>query len=104
MAAAAMISEKLKYLPSGDRERIRKLTEALGLPCGIPEFLSTEGILSRLKTDKKKQGDVVNFVLLKKLGSPFVSSEAPEEMIRETIDMLKDREEVENGDGIFKKS
>jgi len=91
MAAAAMISEKLKYLPSRDMERIRKLAEALGLPCGIPESLSTEGILSRLKTDKKKHGDAINFVLLKKLGSSFVSSEAPEEMIRETINMLKGR-------------
>ena len=91
MAAAAMISEKLKYLPSRDMERIRKLAEALGLPSSIPDFLSTEGILSRLKTDKKKQGDVINFILLKKLGSAFVSSEAPEEMIRKTINMLKGR-------------
>lgn len=89
MAAAAMISGKLNYLPSGDMKRIRKLEEALGLPCSIPDFLSTEGILSRLKTDKKKHGNAINFVLLKKLGSPFISNEVPEEMIRETINRLK---------------
>lgn len=96
MAAAADISEKLRYLPSGDRERIENLIEALGLPCRIPGYLSTEKIMSRLKTDKKKHGDFINFVLLKKIGEPFVSSEVPDEIIREAINTLKKRQEVKN--------
>ena len=89
MVASAIISERLKYLPSGDRERIISLIRAVGLPDHIPKTLSPEGILSRIKRDKKKQGDTIHFVLLKKIGIPFVNGCVPEALIREIIETLK---------------
>jgi 3-dehydroquinate synthase len=89
MVAATRISEKLKYLPSEDRKRIEHLIKATGLPCRIPISISTEGILARLKVDKKKEDDANKFVLLKKLGMPFVNGGVPEEIARETIEELK---------------
>lgn len=89
MVAAARISEKLKYLPAEDRERIENLIKTIGLPCRIPVSVSTEGILSRLKVDKKKEGDAIQFVLLKKIGMPFVNGGVPEEIIEETIGELR---------------
>jgi 3-dehydroquinate synthase len=89
MVAAANISDRLKYLPSEDRERILSLIRAIGLPDRIPPTLSTDGVSSRIKRDKKKEGDAVRFVLLKKIGIPFVNGGVPEALVRETIEALK---------------
>lgn len=89
MVAAANISDRLKYLPSEDRERILSLIRAIGLTDRIPHTLSTDGVSSRIKRDKKKEGDAVRFVLLKKIGMPFVNGGVPEALVRETIEALK---------------
>jgi 3-dehydroquinate synthase len=89
MVAAALISERMRYLPSEDRERIIALIRAMDLPDRIPKGLKPEGIFARLKGDKKKAGDVLNFVLLKKIGIPFVTSDVPESVITETIKGLQ---------------
>jgi 3-dehydroquinate synthase len=89
MAAAALISEKLKYLPRKERERLTSLIRTAGLPDRIILAMSTEGILLRMKRDKKKEGTVVHFVLLKKLGIPFVNGGVPEPLIGEVIEEMK---------------
>lgn len=89
MICAARISEKLHYLDTHDRERIETLISKLGLLDHIPESVETSVILSRMKMDKKKRGDVINFVLLKKLGVPFVNGSVEEGLIREMIEELR---------------
>jgi 3-dehydroquinate synthase len=89
MVAAALISERMHYLPPEDRERIIALIRAIGLPDRIPKKISSDGIVARMTGDKKKAGDALNFVLLKKIGVPFVTSDVPEPMIRETIEGLQ---------------
>ena len=90
MAASALISERLRYLPPQDRERIISLIGAMGLPDRIPTTLKPDGIVSRIKRDKKKEGDIIHFVLLKKIGVPFVNGSVPETLIREIIEALKE--------------
>ena len=89
MIAAARISERLYDFPSSDRARIERLIEAVGLPGYIPEFIRTEGVLARLKWDKKKSGTMINFVLLKKIGMPFVTAQVTESTLREVIEELR---------------
>ncbi len=89
MIAAARISEKLKHLSGQDREKIENLITTYDLPCRIPRSIGTKGIVSQLKVDKKKEGDTVKFVLLKKLGMPFVNGGVSEAVIEETIRELK---------------
>ncbi len=89
MAAAALISEKLGYLSSLERERIVALEGREGLPTRIPESLSTDTIISHLQNDKKKQDGAVRFVLLKKCGMPFMNGAVPESLIRDVVDQLK---------------
>ncbi len=89
MVASAIISERLRYLSSQDQEKITSLLRKIGLPDSIPKTLSTDGVLSWIKRDKKKEGDTIRFVLLKKIGRPFVNGGVPDIMIRETIEMLK---------------
>jgi len=87
--AAALLSERMNYLPARDRERITSLIESFGLPRLIPQDLNTEGLLGLLKVDKKKNGERVNFVLLKELGVPFINGGVPTDLIRDVIDGLK---------------
>jgi 3-dehydroquinate synthase len=89
MAAAARISERLYDLPEGDRERIEHLLESAGLSCRIPQTITTDGIITRLRADKKKEGDTIHFVLLKKMGMPFINGGVPESILRETVEGLK---------------
>jgi len=89
MAAAARISEKLYDLPEGDRERIEHLLESAGLSCRIPQTITTDGIITRLRADKKKEGDTIHFVLLKKMGMPFINGGVPESVLRETVEGMK---------------
>jgi 3-dehydroquinate synthase len=87
--AAVRISERLYDLPGKDRERIEQLIDKTGLPCCLPRTITVDGIISRLKSDKKKEGDMVRFVLLKKMGMPFVNGGVPEVVLRETMEELK---------------
>jgi 3-dehydroquinate synthase len=89
MTAAVLLSEKLKYLLTEDRERVVSLIGAAGLPGRIPPGMSTDGILSRTKQDKKKAGATVHFVLLKKPGMPFVNGGVPEDLVREVVEEMK---------------
>jgi 3-dehydroquinate synthase len=89
MVAAASLSERLYDLPAGERERIGTVIRAAGLPDRIPGGLNLDEILSRLAKDKKKDGEKVHFVLLKKLGIPFVNGGVPEAVIRKTLEGLR---------------
>ncbi|MDQ5988093.1 MAG: 3-dehydroquinate synthase [Syntrophus sp. SKADARSKE-3] len=89
MAAAARLAESLDYLPTKERLRIETILTQVGLPRHIPGTLEKERILARIKTDKKKKGTVTPFVLLKKIGMPFVNGEVSEELIGKTIEAIQ---------------
>ena len=44
---------------------------------------------SRLKLDKKKEGGTTHYVLLKKMGMPFLNGGGPEGILRETLEEMK---------------
>jgi len=88
MIASSRISEKLHYLPRVDRVRIETLIHKLGLPCRLPHTMRTVDILPRLKMDKKKKGTALHFVLLKRLGIPFINDSVGEDIIRDTLEEL----------------
>jgi 3-dehydroquinate synthase len=89
MCAAACLSEGLNYLSSGDREKILSSIRRAGLPVRIPASLELEGIVKALTKDKKKEGDSIHFVLLKRLGMPFVNGGVPPEVVEKTIEGLR---------------
>lgn len=90
MIAATRLSKKLYGLKAEDQKRIERLIESMGLTCRIPENLAIENILSRLQQDKKKDGKTIHFVMLKKIGMPFISDGVPENLLCETISELKE--------------
>lgn len=89
MLAAARISELLGYLREKDRSRIDKVIGALGLPCRLPDGISVQGVMLRLRNDKKKKDGKARFVLLKKIGMPFMNGGVPDEILEEIIGELK---------------
>jgi len=88
MAAALALSERLGHLPAADRDRIIRILEKTGLPVRIPPGMNSDGIISRMQRDKKKEGNVVHFVLLKRPGMPFVNGGVPDVLIREVMERL----------------
>lgn len=89
MSAATAISQRLNYLCREDAERIMSFIRKMGLTEQISCSIDTNAVLARLKVDKKKEGDNIHFILLKKMGMPFVNGGVPEPIIRETIEGLK---------------
>jgi 3-dehydroquinate synthase len=101
MTAAAGFSQKLHGLPAEDRDRITTAVRAAGLPGSIteikhrlPDGIDINDIIDRLQMDKKallvpaKEGKTVNFVMLRKLGEPFMNGAIPGEILRETLKEL----------------
>ena len=89
MIAAARISEKKKYLDTAQVKRIEEIILSAGLPVNIPRDFSADDIISRLAMDKKKKDDVVHFVLLKKIGMPFVNGGIANKLIYDVIEEMK---------------
>ena len=89
MIAAARISEKKKYLDAVQVKRIEEIILRAGLPAKIPQDISVDDIISKLAMDKKKKNDVVQFVLLKKIGMPFVNGGIASKLIADVIEEMR---------------
>ncbi len=76
MAAALDFSVQLTGLSAAAAKEGRELLVSLGLPVRPPQ-LSRDEVLRALKVDKKKQGERLVFVLLKRLGEAVVCPEVP---------------------------
>ena len=70
MVIASALSVKRGHLPAKDAERIKKLLHKLKLPTRLQADRKT--VLDALQKDKKRKGDSIYFVLLNKIGNPFV--------------------------------
>jgi 3-dehydroquinate synthase len=70
MMAAAALSVHRGYLPQSEAARLERLLERLGLPTRLA--VDREKALDALKHDKKREGDAIHFVLLKRIGEAVV--------------------------------
>lgn len=89
MVAAARISEKMGYLKSTEPARIEALIRQAGLPAAIPKALDREKVIAQIKMDKKKKDDIVHFVLLKKIGMPFINGHIEHGIIAAVLEEMK---------------
>jgi len=88
MIAAVRISEKGGHLPPQDRDRIEGLIRTYGLLDRIPAAISTDKLMARMTKDKKKKGDAIHFVLLRKPGMPFIHASVKQRIIRDTLEEM----------------
>ena len=91
MVAAAKLAHKLGYLSSQEVTKHQKVLASFGLPTAY-SGLDIEEIISKLKQDKKVQDGVVRFILLEAIGEVFITSEVPEEIVREVLKEMKNGE------------
>jgi len=89
MVAAAKISHRLDYLDERSCERIVDVIKHYGLPTEIPGDFDTKEILGFTARDKKAVGARLYFVLIKKIGVPFVTAQVPSNMMIDVIEELR---------------
>jgi 3-dehydroquinate synthase len=84
MVMAADLSCRMGFLDVASKERIEKLVAAAGLPTLAPP-MGADRWIELMQLDKKNAGGEIQFVLLKSLGSAFVTT-VPEALLRATLD------------------
>lgn len=89
MVGIARLSNMIMDLPEGDAARIEKLISSMGIDCRIPDEVFTADILTALRRDKKKDGNTISFVLLRKIGSPVIKGDIPNGLLRDIIEGLR---------------
>jgi len=89
MIAAARLSVQMRYLPQSEAKRVEKVIAGAGLPVRIAATLDTKAVMDSLKMDKKKRNNVVHFVLIRKIGMPFVNGSIQDETILSVLEGMK---------------
>ena len=86
VAACAISSRKVGFTKTS---QVLDLLLQYNLPIRLPSDLSTESILTALRTDKKFTGGQVRFVLCNEIGSAILSKDVTIEEIKEAIEGLR---------------
>ena len=91
MVAAANISHRLDYLDEASCGRITDVIKQYGLPTRIGQgsAFDSEKLLSFVTADKKTVAGQPHFVLVKGIGTPFVTAEVPSGTITDVIEELR---------------
>jgi len=83
MVMAADLSTRLGLLPAQDRDSIRALIEAAGLPVRGPD-LGVDRYMELMRVDKKAEAGEIKFVLIEAMGRACIRS-APDDVVRDVI-------------------
>ena len=89
LVAACRLSVRKAGLAPEDCQLLLDTLARFQLPLRLPEDISTESLMSALRTDKKFAQGQVRFVLCPRLGEAFVSSDVTLEDIREAVEGLR---------------
>ncbi len=89
MRAALHLSRRLAGLPAGEESAVVDTLRALELPLTLPPEVDAATALARAASDKKFQNGAIRFVLLRRLGEPFVSTDVTQDDLREAMEWLK---------------
>ena len=84
MLAAAKISNKMGILDESELIRLKNVIEKADLPTEIPS-LKVEEIMRAMRHDKKVLRDKVRFVLLRSIGSVFITDEVSPSLVEQVL-------------------
>ena len=90
--AAAYISYKRKLLSMEEYYEIRDMFVPFGLPISV-EGIDPRQVTALTKSDKKKEGDKIKFVLLKKVGKAILDDTVTEDEILAAVEEIYYSEE-----------
>ncbi len=88
MAAASYISHLRGNLSKADIDSIEAVIAAYGLPVRFKDLDNGE-IIANCAHDKKKDGAVIRFILLKSIGECYIATDVSKEEINTAINYLK---------------
>ncbi|GAJ20924.1 unnamed protein product, partial [marine sediment metagenome] len=80
----ARISNQMGILDKNELIRLKGVVEKADLPTEMPN-LKVEEIIQVMKHDKKVQQDKIRFVLLKSIGSVFITDEVSPSLVEEVL-------------------
>jgi len=80
---------KMQYLSEDELIRVEHVIAQAGLPTRILASFDPKAVIGRLKMDKKKKDGVIHFVLIKKIGMPFVNGSISEQLIGDVLEEMK---------------
>jgi 3-dehydroquinate synthase len=84
LVMAAAMSQACGFLSAADAARVRQLVERAGLPAHAAS-VSPQMLLEHMRIDKKVQGGRMRLVLLRAIGSAFISDDYPEHALQRTL-------------------
>ena len=84
MVLASKLSAKMSLISEEDVELIKDILLRAGLPVEPPK-ISTHDFVDAMKADKKVKARVIQLVLLKEIGSAFLTADYSEEDLEETL-------------------
>ncbi|MFC1980993.1 3-dehydroquinate synthase [Chloroflexota bacterium] len=87
MLAAARISSRMGMLDENEVIRLKSLIEKAGLPTEMPG-LKIEEIMPAMRHDKKVLRDKIRYVLLKSIGSAFITDEVGPSLVEQVLTEL----------------
>ena len=86
MKCAGFISQKLNLL---SKEELSTLNQTINrLPLPQLHHINGKHLMPFIKTDKKSENGILNFVLLDRLGNAISSTDVTEELIQESLKVL----------------
>ncbi len=85
MLMASDLSLREGMISQADHERATSLIRRAGLPVYAPEGMSPEDFMSRMAVDKKNIDGTLRLVLMRALGDAFVTGDASEQNLRNTL-------------------
>ena len=84
MVLASKLSAKMSLISEEDVELIKDILLRAGLPVEPPK-ISTHDFIDAMKADKKVKARAIQLVLLKEIGSAFLTADYSEEDLEETL-------------------
>ncbi len=84
LVIAAAMSRELGLLTPADAERVRRLVERAGLPVSVAP-VSAAAMLEHMRIDKKVLAGRLRLVLLRRIGTAFVTADYPHASLEQTL-------------------
>ena len=90
MVVAARLSQELGFCAADLPQRIEQVLQMAGLPTRIPGDITPTDLQTAMISDKKRKARRMNYVLIRDVGDVFVSDQVPDDVVRNTLQRLRD--------------
>jgi 3-dehydroquinate synthase len=84
LVMAAAMSQACGYLSAADAARVRQLVERAGLPAHAAS-VNPQALLEHMRIDKKVQAGRIRLVLLRAIGTAFITDDYPQGALQSTL-------------------